>query len=161
MPRGISLGVTAICLLFIMSMAACSTTSSPPDRQPTEASLRAADAEQMRIIVEEDAAAQQEFMHPNYMLNGPANDIKRKPEVVAMLARGAIASDSFTRTVEGVAITGNVGIVMGSEIVTPAPNSELGRLHPGRTLNRRYTNVFLWEDGRWRFLARQASIVPP
>ena len=48
---------------------------------------------------------------------------------------------------------------MGREIVTPSPDSNLGRLHPGRTLPRRFTNVFLWEDGRWRFLARHASIV--
>jgi hypothetical protein len=100
-------------------------------------------------------------MHPNYMLNGPANVIRRKPQVVAMLAHGDIASDSFTREVEGVAITGDVGIVMGSEVVTPAPDSELGRRHPGQTLQRRYTNVFLWEQGRWRFLARQATIVSP
>lgn len=78
-----------------------------------------------------------------------------------MLARGEIASDSFTRNIEGIAITGDVGVVMGSEIVTPAPDSELGRLHPGRTLHRRFTNIFLWEDGRWRFLARQASVVSP
>ncbi|NWG53529.1 MAG: nuclear transport factor 2 family protein [Hydrogenophilaceae bacterium] len=154
MRRGLLFGLTAALLL-----AACATTSAPNQR-PTEASLRAADAEQMRIIVEEDAAAQQDFMHPNYLLNGPANVVKHKAEVVAMLARGYIASDSFTRNVEGVAITGDVGIVMGSEIVTPAPDSELGRLHPGRTLHRRYTNVFLWENGQWRFLARQATVVP-
>ena len=146
--------------LFLSLPVACFVAGSPAlARQPSEASLRAADAEQMRIIVEEDAKAQQAFMHPNYMLNGPANEIKRKPEVVAMLARGDIASDTFTRNVEGVAVTGNVGIVMGSEIVTPSPASKLGRLHPGKTLHRRYTNVFLWERGRWRLLARQASIV--
>lgn len=39
----------------------------------SEASLRAADAEQMRIIVEGDAKAQDAFMHPNYILNAPAN----------------------------------------------------------------------------------------
>jgi hypothetical protein len=133
--------------------------AAPLQLQPTEATLRAADAEQMRIIVDEDARAQQAFMHPNYMLNGPANAVKRKPELVAMLARGAIASEFFERKVEGVAITGPVGIVMGSEVVVPAPTSNLGRLHPGKTLNRRFTNIFLWENGKWRLLARQASIV--
>ena len=141
--------------------AALLMASAPAFAKPNEASLRAADAEQMRIIVEEDAKAQQEFMHPNYMLNGPANAVKRKAELVAMLSRGDIASDKFERQVEGIAITGDVGIVMGSEIVTPDPNSNLGRLHPGKTLHRRYTNVFLWQRGKWRFLARQASIVTP
>lgn len=148
----------------LVLMIAASTAllgAAIPKRVPTEANLRAADAEQMRIIVEEDAKAQQDFMHPNYMLNGPANAVKRKPELVAMLARGDIASEKFDRKVEGVAITGDVGIVMGSEVVTPSPTSNLGRLHPGQTLSRRYTNVFLWQDGKWRFLARQASIVTP
>ena len=148
-------------LTLIIVAAMILSAAAPPERHPTEASLRAADAEQMRIIIEEDAKAQQQFMHPNYMLNGPANAVKRKPELVAMLARGAIASEKFDRKVEGVQITGDVGIVMGSEIVKPAAKSNLGRLHPGQTLHRRYTNVFLWQGGRWRFLARQASIVSP
>ena len=145
--------------MFVLAAAMALSASPAAARGPTEANLRAADAEQMRIIVEEDAKAQQKFMHPNYMLNGPAGAVKRKAELVAMLGRGDIASERFSRVVEGIAITGKVGIVMGSEVVTPAANSNLGRLHPGETLNRRYTNVFLWEGGRWRFLARQASIV--
>jgi hypothetical protein len=72
-----------------------------------------------------------------------------------------MASESFERVVEGTAITGPVGIVMGREVVRPAPTSNLGRLHPGETLQRRFTNVFLWEEGKWRFLARQASVVSP
>ena len=148
----------AALIVFAVTMWSAAAPARP---EPTEANLRAADSEQMRIIVEEDAKAQQEFMHPNYMLNGPANSVKRKPELVTMLRRGDIASEKFDRKIEGVAITGDVGIVMGSEIVTPAPNSNLGRLHPGQTLHRRYTNVFLWQGNRWRFLARQASIVSP
>lgn len=144
-----------------IALSTLSAASSVAAQQPSEANLRAADAEQMRIIVQEDAKAQSEFMHPNYMLNGPANAVKRKPELVAMLADGQIANERFTRNVEGVAVTGNVGIVMGSEVVTPSRNSNLGRLHPDRTLKRRYTNVFIWEAAKWRFLARQASIVAP
>lgn len=125
----------------------------------SEASLRAADAEQMRIIVQGDANAQQDFMHPNYILNGPSNRVMRKPALVTMLAQGAMASDRFERVIEGIAITGNVGIVMGSEVVHPTATSELGARHGDTTLNRRYTNVFLFEGGRWRFLARQATVV--
>jgi hypothetical protein len=133
--------------------------AAPVNTAPSEASLRAADAEQMRIIVEEDAKAQQAFMHPNYMINAPVNAVKRKPELVAMLARGGMASESFERVVEATSLTGNVGVVMGHEVVTPAKDSNLGRLHPGKSLQRRFTNVFLWEGGKWQFLARQATIV--
>ena len=125
----------------------------------SESSLRAADTEQMRIIVDADAEAQQGFMHPNYIINGPMNRVLHKNMVVEMLAHGKIGNDRFERVIEEIAITGNVGIVMGREVVHPTAASELGIRHGDKLLNRRFTNVFLFEDGKWRFLARQASIV--
>ena len=125
----------------------------------SEASLRAADAEQMRIIVDGDARAQSRFMHRNYILNGPSNRVLRKPALVQMLAQGKMASERFERTIEGMAITGNIGVVMGSEVVRPSSGSELGGKFGNRELTRRFTNVFIFERGEWYFLARQASIV--
>lgn len=125
----------------------------------SESSLRAADAEQMRIIVEGDAKAQETFMHKNYIINGPANRILRKEVLIDMLAKGKMASERFERTIEGTAITGNVGVVMGSEVVQPRAGSELGEKFGSVPLKRRFTNIFLFENGRWYFLARQATIV--
>ena len=126
---------------------------------PALAVVRAADAEQMRIIVQGDAKAQQAFMHPNYIINGPSNTVRRKPILVEMLTHGKMGSDRFERVIEGIAITGDVGIVMGREVVHPLPDSQLGTLHGNRLLHRRFTNVFVFQEGRWRFLARQATIV--
>lgn len=133
------------------------TVSSASDI--SEASLRAADAEQMRIIVDGDAKAQTVFMHDNYMINGPSNRVMRKPVLVDMLAHGKMASDRFDRTIEGTAITGSIGIVMGREVVRPAAGSELATTFGTRDLKRRFTNVFIFEGGAWRFLARQASVI--
>lgn len=142
---------------FLFSVADPSGSGAVGDL--SEASLRAADAEQMRIIVQGDAEAQQAFMHPNYMVNGPSNRVLHKDVLVEMLAHGKMASDFFERVIEDLAITGNVGIVMGREVIHPAPTSELGTRHGDQVLNRRFTNVFLFADGKWRFLARQATIV--
>jgi hypothetical protein len=141
------------------SSSASSLSASAAAGELSEASLRAADAEQMRIIVQGDAGAQQAFMHPNYMINGPSNRVLRKEALVDMLAHGKMGSDLFERVIEGLAITGNVGIVMGREVVHPTATSELGQHHGDKVLYRRFTNVFLSEDGKWRFLARQATIV--
>lgn len=127
--------------------------------EASETSLRAADAEQMRIIVEADAKAQSAFMHRNYILNGPSNRVLRKDVLVDMLASGRMASERFERTVEGVAITGNIGIVMGSEVVQPRAASQLGEQFGQAALKRRFSNVYVFEDGRWYFLARQASVI--
>ena len=145
--------------LALTIAAVCLVAAAPAPTGPTEAGLRAADAEQMRIIVDQDAAAQERFMHPNYIINAPANRVLRKSQVVSMLAHGGMASEHFERFIEGTAITGDVGIVMGREAVKPSPGSELAQLHPNKTLERRFTNVFLFQRGRWQFLARQATIV--
>jgi hypothetical protein len=113
----------------------------------------------MGIIVDEDAKAQNAFMHQNYILNAPSNRVLRKAVVVDMLANGKMASERFDRVIEGTAITGNVGIVMGSEIVQPSAGSELGEKFGSKPLKRRFTNVFIFENGRWYFLARQASVI--
>ena len=144
---------------FALVLAALVFTQPCLAADISESSLRAADAEQMRIIVEQDAKAQSGFMHPNYIINGPANRIMRKATVVDMLAHGKMASERFERVIEGTAITGNIGIVMGSEVVQPAAGSELGEKFGSTPLKRRFTNVFIFENGKWSFLARQASIV--
>jgi hypothetical protein len=144
---------TALSILILLGSIACGAA------EISEASLRAADAEQMRIIVTGDAKAQDKFMHDNYIINGPANRVMRKREVVQMLAQGKMASERFERTIEGTAITGNIGVVLGRETVRPGPNSELGQKYGSRDLTPRFTNVFVFEQGEWRFLARQASIV--
>jgi len=149
----ISFGRTLAALLI------CGLSFPTSATEPTEATLRAADAEQMRIIVEGDAKAQQAFMHPNYIINGPSNEVRHKAILVEMLAHGKMASDRFERVIEGLAITENVGVVMGREVVHPLPDSQLGTLHGDMVLHRRFTNVFLFQDGKWRFLARQATIV--
>lgn len=148
-------------ILAIVCLAALLTASASRAAERSEATLRAADAEQMRIIVEGDAKAQSQFMHDNYLLNGPSNRVLRKPVLLEMLAQGRMASERFERSIEGLAITGDIGVVMGSEVVTPSPGSELGERFGSRPLTRRFTNVFRFERGRWRFLARQASVVTP
>jgi hypothetical protein len=150
MSNAITFAITLIALVFARPCFAADMS---------ESSLRAADAEQMRIIVDEDAEVRSAFMHQNYIINGPSNRVLRKAVLVDMLANGKMASDHFERSIEGAAITGNIGIVMGSEIVQPRAGSELGEKFGSGPLKRRFTNVFIFENGRWYFLARQASVI--
>jgi hypothetical protein len=148
-------GVALVCfipVLFVTLRVAAAV-------QPDETSLRAADAEELRIVLTGDAHAMRSLTHPNYMVNSPVNQIVRKDQLIKLLSEGQIASEAIERTIEATAITGNVGIVMGRETIKPKPTSELGRVHGSKTLERRFTNVFLFEDGNWRLLARQSSVI--
>jgi hypothetical protein len=46
---------------------------------------------------------------------------------------------------------------MGRETIKPKP--ELGLVHGVKTLERRFTNVFVFEEGNWRLLARQSTVI--
>jgi hypothetical protein len=43
--------------------------------------------------------------------------------------------------------------------VKPKPTSELGQLHGEMTLERRFTDVFLFEKNDWHLLARQSTVI--
>jgi len=70
-----------------------------------------------------------------------------------------IGHDRFERFVESVMLDGPVGVVPGREIVQPFADSLAGlrRADGGRPVERRFTNVWLWKDGRWWFFARHAN----
>jgi hypothetical protein len=127
--------------------------------QPNETNLRAADAEELRNVLTGDANSMRSLMHPNYMVNSPVNQIVRKDQLIKLLSEGKIASEAIERTIEATAITGNVGIVMGRETIKPRANSELGLVHGVKILERRFTNVFVFEQGNWRLLARQSTVI--
>jgi hypothetical protein len=98
-------------------------------------------------------------MHDNYIINAPANRVLRKGDALAIMARGGNAAERFERVIEGHQITGNIGIVMGREVVQPTVGSQLGGQFGTGPLARRFTNVFLFENGRWVFLARHATVI--
>ena len=134
--------------------AACATV--PP--VGSEESLRAVDAEERRIVSEADAAGLAAMAHPNLVINAPAGRVLTGEQLIARLRSGEVAAHRFERTPEVVRITGDIGVVMGSETFVPTAESELGRMFGARPLQRRYTNVYRFEGGRWRFLARHANV---
>lgn len=146
----------AALVLAAIALASCSSFPAPA---PDAAALRALDAEQKDAVAGGDIAALEVLAHPDLRINAPTGRVLTHQAFFAMMRSGAIGAEAFTRTPEDVTITGNVGTVMGSEVFTPTANSELGRQYGAVPLQRRYTNIYIWQDGRWRWLARHANVV--
>jgi ketosteroid isomerase-like protein len=125
-----------------------------------EASLRAADAEQRRLVFESDVAGLNALVHPDMLINGPSGRIVNREQFFDSVRTGAIAKEKFERVPERTAIVGDVGTVMGHEVVVAAPGSRDYATFANRPFERRYTDVFIYQEGRWRFLSRQAAISP-
>lgn len=164
MPRsarvttGLRLGLTII--LAAVSMPAAAQPAPGIARSPEEAALLEADARQRDAVANVDLEAIRRISHPNLRVNAPSNHILTREDLVRMVGSGEIRNEVFERVPEIVTITGDVGVVMGHETVRPGEASEQARMYGRRSLNRRYTNVYLRVDGRWLHLARHANIVP-
>jgi Domain of unknown function (DUF4440) len=121
--------------------------------------LRAAAEYQTEIIASGDAQAFADFLHPDFMINGPTNRCGRREQVIDAFKSGALQHDQYERVIECTDIVGNIGIIMGAEMVAAADGSPLAAAFGTGTLHRRFTDIYVFEGSKWRFLARQASVV--
>lgn len=150
-------------LLGLMINAAAPVEAAAPaaiTHSPEEAALLAADARQRDAVASVDLKAIAEIAHPNLRVNAPNNRILTREDLIRMVGSGEIRNEVFERTPETATVTGDVGIVMGRELVFPGAASEQARMYGRKTLSRRYTNVYLREAGVWRHIARHANIIP-
>lgn len=146
--------------LFLL-IAGCEMVRDSPVASPSDKeALLAADMRQRDAVAEGDLGAIAANSHPNLRVNAPNNRVLTKEDLIRVVGSGEIRNDVFERTPESVTITGDVGVVMGHEVVMSGPGSEQARLYGEALLNRRYTNVYLRVDGQWLHLARHANIRP-
>ena len=138
-------------------LAGC--VSLPPNH--LDASLRTVDESQRRMVAAGDAAGLEQLAHPGLQINAPTGRVLGREQFLSMMRGGQIKAEQFDRVAETVTVTGRNGVVMGRETFTPpTAASDLGRTYGVVPLQRRYTNVYLLEDGRWRWLARHANVAP-
>lgn len=123
-----------------------------------EAGLRAADAAQLEAVRVSDQGAIAAMTHPAFRLFAPEGYVGTRDRLLARFREREAGYDRFERSVEAAVVTADVGVVMGRERVQPAADTATARrVGAGRPVARRFTNIYLWERGRWRWLARHAN----
>ena len=85
------------------------------------------------------------------LVNSPIEKIHGKEQVIDLLRRGIVRHVSMDAHIETIARYGDSVVVMGRDEVRNAPE--------GPTRRRRFTNLWQSEEGSWRLVARQATIV--
>jgi hypothetical protein len=118
-----------------------------------EQKIRKLEQAQVDALLRGDTAAMKRNWAEDYVVNNPFNE-------AVDAAKGPIQArtlpySSFVREVERVLIRGNTVIVMGRETVVPKGTSP----DAGKTIKRRFTNIWMKRGGRWLLTARHASVV--
>ena len=121
-----------------------------------QAEIKKLDQAHAMAIFKGDALALDSLMDDEVTVNHPTNRIvKEKKELLDLIKQGVIRYTSFERSPETYLFFDDMVMVMGSEIVVPAkgaPNAE-------KRMQRRYTNIWMKKDGRWRLTVRHANNV--
>jgi ketosteroid isomerase-like protein len=150
---------TRILLLLAMLLASVSTfaqETAPDDALETE--IRALDMAHAKAIFEGDAKALDRLMDDDVTVNHPTGRIvKEKKELLDLIQQGVIRYTAFERTPERFLFFPDMVVVMGGEVVVPAP----GAPNAGQRLQRRYTNAWMKRDGQWKLAFRHANNVCP
>ena len=149
--------IAALCALMLAAPVAAKPSSIA--RSADERAVLEADARQRDAVANVDLKAIAAISHRNLRVNAPNNRILTRADLIRMVGSGEIRNEVFERVPETVVVTGNIGVVMGHETVFPGAASEQARMYGRKTLNRRYTNIFLREGRIWRHLARHANVI--
>ena len=120
---------------------------------PSEQEIRRLEQREASAVLHADYATLDSIWSQDFIVNTPQNDVSRATR--DRVRTGGITYSSFVREIEAVVNRGNTVIVMGREIVVPKGSSP----DAGKTLQRRFTNIWMKEDGSWRMVARHANVM--
>ena len=92
---------------------------------------------------------------PQMVINTPANSVGTVEGTKAVFRAGNLRYKEFERDIEKITFHENLAIVMGGEKIKPQGSQQ----NAGKTVSRRFTHVWLFANGNWSLIARQATII--
>jgi ketosteroid isomerase-like protein len=145
-------------ILAIALFVAVPGLAAQSDNPVLREKIRKLDLAHADAIFRGDAVALDSLMDDDITVNHPTNRIvKEKKELLDLIQQGVIRYTRFERYPEVFLFFKDMVVVMGNETVVPAE----GAPNAGTVLQRRYTNIWMMRDGKWRLTVRHANNVCP
>ena len=144
-----------LAIVLTLPMTGSVSGQSTKSNNALEQEIRNREQAQVDALLRNDIAGMKRNWAPDYVVNNPRNEVIEASK--GRIQSGTRTYSSFIREIERVLIHGNTVIVMGQETVVPsgaAPDA-------GKTIIRRFTNIWMKRDGKWLLTARQATVVCP
>jgi ketosteroid isomerase-like protein len=120
-----------------------------------ETEIRKLEEAQREAFLKKDTATLYKLFAPDFVVNAPTNKITTLQQLKLLIRSGEVDMESFERVTEKVTFVDNIAIAMGNETLHPTgkmPNA-------GKTVKRRYTNIWMKTEAGWKLAARQATII--
>jgi hypothetical protein len=120
-----------------------------------EQQIRSGEENLVAAVLHRDVAKLGVLFAEDLIVNNPANRIVGKEEVIKLVKDRRISYSSYKTNIEKIVIIGTIAVVMGSETVTPIDEAPLA----GKTVERRFTNIWILRNGDWQMTARHANVI--
>lgn len=116
-----------------------------------EAEVRQREEDLRIAFLAADIPALDAIIADGYLVNSPLQQVLDKPKLLALLAAGRIRHSEFDVVIECIGRHGDVAVVMGRDSVIDPP--------AGTRTQRRFTNLWQYQAGVWRTIARHAHVL--
>lgn len=124
-------------------------------QQSDEALIRKLEDQEREAILKSDTIQLASLMSKKIVVQNPENTIVGFQQIIDRIRSGKISYSLFERRIDNVAFLNGIAIVMGLETLIPQGATQ----NAGKTVQRRFTNVWTKENNEWKLTARQATIV--
>lgn len=139
-----------VAALTVLSHSLVSAQSAK-QKAAVEQEVRRLDLVHADAVLRGDLAALDKLWTNDFRVNNPFSEIDKADRI----RTGAVTYSSFVREPEVILVHADTVITMGRETVVPKGSSP----DAGKTINRRYTNIWMRRKGEWRLIARHANVI--
>lgn len=152
---------TCLALLLLVGVP-LGTVAMAQDRNADEQHVRALDDRERIAALARDVPTLERLWSEQLTVNAPNNQVVvgRRAVLDTFIHAGVINFATFEREIEFIRADGAFVIIMGLETVKPLSDAPSAGLIAGRTIKRRFTNIWKKEEGTWRLFARHANVIP-
>ena len=147
--------ILLIILFLINSYCVYSQTNDKQDEQAIIAQIKILEAAQVKAILESDTVTLKKIWADEFHVNSPANNVVNRDQVIGRIKSTFIDYSMYEQEPEYYGVFGDVVVVMGKEIVVPIGDNP----DKGKTITRRYTDVYKNINGEWKEISRHANII--
>jgi hypothetical protein len=143
-------------LVAVLAATGAATAAEPWDEDPAVQEVLELRRQGIAAMTSGEATAATERYSSTFVANTPGNAVVTGREMSQLFARGAVSYLSVEQRLDYAGSHGpDIVVLMGEEIVVPGPNAR----DAGKSIRRRFTDVFRKENGEWRHDLRHANVI--
>ncbi len=129
--------------------------SSTHAQNAAESEIRKLDNDQKEAYFKKDTLALFKLFSPDVIVNGPSNKVETLEDLLVRIRKGGSDREYYERIIEKITFADNIAIVMGNETIKPTGIA----VNAGKTVKRRFTNIWMKNKKSWQLVARQSTII--